>query len=382
MKKMLRMAARSCGVWRLGCVYLPALLIVLSGQLVWGKVTGPCVNCHTMHNSQNGSSVVDVDIGIQPALTTTDCVGCHSNDTATIKDLGGGSRVPIVYTTSEPSLTPGAENSMLAGGNFYWVVGDQTKGHNVYGISPEADSVLTKAPGGMAGGGGSSPCHDCHGSLATPKSGCKGCHLPAHHADDSGVVVDAEHGSYRFLGDIMAAENPGGPAPGGPYGLKGIEDPDWEQTVSSSDHNVYSGTTDLYQQSLGAPPIVDTIGQMCAGCHGDFHDAMNTGQDGGGNSVSGAWIRHPSDVIIPDSGEYAFYTEYNPLAPVAKVGIDAGMENAPTVTPGTDVVTCISCHRPHGSPYPDMLRWNYDSCQAGAESNECGCFVCHTKKDD
>ena len=92
--------------------------------------------------------------------------------------------------------------------------------------------------------------------------------------------------------------------------------------------------------------------------------------------------RHPSDVLIPDSGEYADYSEYNALAPVAKEEIDDGMKNSSVVTPGTDIVTCISCHRPHGSPYPDMLRWDYASCQAGAANSECGCFICHTAKDD
>ena len=96
---------------------------------------------------------------------------------------------------------------------------------------------------------------------------------------------------------------------------------------------------------------------------------------------SGVWIRHPSDVLIPNEGEYAAYTTYNPLAPAAKQTLTAGMETSDTVTPGSDIVTCISCHRPHGSPYPDMLRWNYDTCDAGTANDECGCYVCHTAKD-
>jgi predicted CXXCH cytochrome family protein len=55
------------------------------------------------------------------------------------------------------------------------------------------------------------------------------------------------------------------------------------------------------------------------------------------------------------------------------------------VVPGEDVVTCISCHRPHGSPYPDMLRWDYaNDCNTGnpdTEANPCGCYSCHTTKD-
>jgi doubled CXXCH motif protein len=357
--------SRSSRIWTWGRISVSALLLILLTQTVWGKATGPCVDCHTMHNSQDGSSVID--IGLQPALTNNDCVGCHTNDSATIKTLSGGSKVPIVLTTSPPGLEQGNDNSMLAGGNFYWVAqGDDTKGHNVYGISA-VDTLLSNAPGGIS-------CNNCHNTLAKEGGGCLGCHLPAHHADDSAVVVDGEHGSYRFLGDVMTPLFGASSS----QGVKGIEDSDWEQTHSATDHNTYSGTTVVFGQETNPFLANSGIGEVCTGCHGNFHHEMNTDQD----SLAGLWIRHPSDVLIPDSGEYADYTEYNPLAPVAKVEIDAGMKNSSVVTPGTDIVTCISCHRPHGSPYPDMLRWDYASCQAGTAGSECGCFICHTAKDD
>jgi len=55
-----------------------------------------------------------------------------------------------------------------------------------------------------------------------------------------------------------------------------------------------------------------------------------------------------------------------------------------TVTPGSDCVMCLSCHRPHGSPYPDMLRWDYTEQIAGGGglTDDRGCFYCHTKKND
>ncbi len=382
MKKVHLFRLEAGGLRWPGSIGLIALLIVISGTMAWGKVAGPCVNCHTMHNSQDGSSVVkttfglEQDIEMQFGLTNTDCVGCHSSDTETIRDLGNGTRIPIVYTTNEPSLTPGASNSMLAGGNFYWVASDDTKGHNVYRISG-IDSNLSNAPGASTG------CSPCHNTLATANSGCRGCHFPAHHADDSATVVDGAHGSYRFLGDVMHYVFNGWPpetsgfAGSSTAGVKGIEDEDWEQDVSSNKHNGYKGTTTNYPSASAGPYLSDSsIGQMCAGCHGNFHHQMNTDGD-----LSGAWIRHPSDVIIPNEGEYAAYTIYNPLAPVAKQNLTEDMKNSPTVTPGEDLVTCISCHRPHGSPYPDMLRWDYDTCTAGSANAECGCYVCHTAKD-
>lgn len=349
---------------------LAALLVLMTAVAAWARVGGPCVNCHTMHNSQDGTSVVDV---VQPALTTTDCVGCHSNDAETIKDLGDGTRIPIVLTTIVPNLEPGTPTSMLAGGNFHWVQTDDAKGHNVYGISPR-DSLLRLAPGS------STTCSPCHDTLVTVRSGCRGCHLPAHHADDSAVVVDGEHGSYRFLGNVMSKVFGPNVLLGG-QGVKGIEDDDWEQTVSATDHNVYSGTEIVYSKDVGAYLSNEVIGEVCTGCHGNFHHEMNSGQTGAAGDLSGVWIRHPSDVLIPDDGEYAAYTTYNPLAPVAKQNLTVAMANSSVVTPGEDIVTCISCHRPHGSPYPDMLRWDYDTCDAGTANDECGCYVCHTAKD-
>ncbi len=361
-------------------VGLIALLLLLTSTTTWARVGGPCVNCHTMHNSQDGATVVVSSSGSAPlpALINTDCVGCHSSDSETIVDLGDGTRIPIVYTTNAPNLTQGTSTSMLAGGNFHWVKTDDTKGHNVFGIA-EVDGNLPEAPGG------STSCSPCHDTLSTAKSGCQGCHLAAHHADDSAAVVTVNQGSYRFLGDVMMtyfATNGGYPDEISSQkfnGVSGIEDPDWEQSVSSTKHNVYGGTVDLYAAAITLKYA--TIGQMCAGCHGNFHHKMNSVQ----SDLSGAWIRHPSDVLIPAGDtEYAAYTKYDPLAPAAKPvsSLADGMQNSELVEPGKDIVTCISCHRPHGSPYSDMLRWDYETCDAGTANDECGCFVCHTAKDD
>jgi predicted CXXCH cytochrome family protein len=123
---------------------------------------------------------------------------------------------------------------------------------------------------------------------------------------------------------------------------------------------------------------------FCTGCHSNFHHQFGATPDGGMSSGS-AWIRHPSDVLIPDRGEYANATSYDPIAPVGRTALVAGdatgMLTDYSVTPGSDVVTCISCHRPHGSPYPDMLRWDYDTCVTETTQTDCGCFACHTAKD-
>jgi len=85
----------------------------------------------------------------------------------------------------------------------------------------------------------------------------------------------------------------------------------------------------------------------------------------------GAWIRYPSDAALPET--YA-YTVYEPLAPVARPDLSGYSGPSPTVTPGTDLVMCLSCHRAHGSPYASMLRWS------GSEEDD-GCKICHTTND-
>ena len=359
---------------------------------VAARVHGVCSNCHTMHNSEDGGNVHTG--GPLENLLRTDCVGCHSSTSAeTIKTIGSGpgaSRVPIVYNTVPPSYptTPTASGSTntLAGGNFYWVehVGDQY-GHNV--IS-HADSVLTVAPGKAKG------CTDsCHDSLYSwrwpwPNSaggGCTSCHTPAHHKGGSTTAIaDGEDGWFRFL----AKKHDTHPDTAC---MKGLEDDDWQQTVSSSDHNEY---WDAYGDEQAG------FSRFCGACHGHFHSTMygpwaNGGFTGAHGWHTAPWLRHPAGIYIPDFGETSKYNTdgsgpegvpgpYNPIAPVGRQEVDTISSPSSTIVVGSSgaMVMCLSCHRAHGSPYPDMLRWDYlNTCEAKQPNENCGCFICHTSKD-
>ncbi len=135
-----------------------AALAMLSTPL-WGAVTGNCVNCHSMHFSQNGQPPLfqgqAVD-GPNAGLLLANCVGCHSNTTSseTIYMLGD-SRVPSVYNPGNEPTYPsnGSTSSALAGGNFFWVgqAGGDVFGHNVFGIAGlDPNHSVNGAPGGMA----------------------------------------------------------------------------------------------------------------------------------------------------------------------------------------------------------------------------------------
>jgi|Deesub1362B_J571_1020462.scaffolds.fasta_scaffold00236_41 predicted CXXCH cytochrome family protein len=333
-------------------------------------VSGPCSLCHTMHNSQNGAAVAKAitntgwnDLGELAGPTTatpyeyllvSSCVGCHSSTTANTIITLGSLTIPIVYNMIEP-IKP------LAGGNFYWVAnpayGD-AYGHNVYGIVGK-DSQLTEAPGRLWG------CNStCHTTLAADfpdpmynKRGCEGCHASTAHHDDSKPW-------YRFV-----------KAPhGDSYYVEGVEDSDWEYTTDLNDHNYYKGTTVLYW-GVGYFPQYKTITAFCTGCHGNFHGSGPLPGQGMGDSSP--WIRHPTDIALPQTGEYSAYdpvTNYSTEAPVAWV-------NPQNPTRAEAVVMCLSCHRAHGSPYKDLLRWDYNQMIANGGGPDTGCFTCHTTKN-
>ncbi len=345
-----------------------AALVTVFCSSAMAKVTGPCSDCHTMHNSQGGSHMMlnttidgtgGPDGGGYTSLTRGTCVGCH---TGTVNS----GPIPFVNSASVPT-------DYLAGGNFYWVAqpGGSAKGHNVKGIpGMTEDAVLTVAPGDAIG------CADsCHLTLFEPQNntldtGCQGCHLaPKHHAlqQAAGAPALEVNGFFRFLSGHYVGD--GVEVIGD--GVEGIEDDDWQYTNDANDHNEYLGlvneNSDGGFNGIGG----NTMTAYCTGCHGNFHAQSDVNSD---------WIRHPSDAVLPDTGEYLGYTVYDPIAPVARPDLTA-IASTGLVANNSDMVMCLSCHRAHGSPFDDLLRWDYKDMVAGDASKTGGCFVCHTTKN-
>jgi len=333
-----------------------------------------------MHNSQdNTNMILNTTIdgtsggthgGGYPSLTRGSCVGCHTGSNP-------GDQ-PFVYNTGSVTY----DSDTLAGGNFKWVVTDAAKGHNVGGIPGMSAESLAEAPGDT---GIASTCtNSCHVTLLTPDSvggdplatGCQGCHLePKHHAPQQAADAPAleVNGWFRFL-----SGHTGGTSGSG-YGVEGIEDDDWQLETTASNHNEYLGKVGGTHEGGGgfANILENTMTAYCTGCHGNFHIQRD------GSAASANWIRHPSDAVLPTTGEYTQYTTYDPIAPVARPDLTTIVDTG-TVVPGTDMVMCLSCHRAHGSPYDDLLRWEYSGMVAGGGTGcvpGTGCFVCHTEKD-
>jgi predicted CXXCH cytochrome family protein len=370
------------------CVIISIFFVIsLTPGNSMAKVKGKCVNCHTMHNSQDG--IVDPNgQSPTPSLLNNDCIGCHSSDeSSTYYDLDiadpNDSLVPEVNYTG-----PDAPVNYLAGGNFWWVKegnsdADDSKGHNVF--PGEKDDNLSKAPGGISCS--SNSCHDNFDREYTGadpglygRQGCTGCHMvddiaqPGgyHHADDGNEYdVINNFPWYRFLKSHIRLS--------GIWGVMGIEDPKWQamDEADSESHNEYLGKDGGYTSESWSLANNLTVTAFCCGCHGKFHMQQK-------DVSSEAWIRHPSDSPLPNSGEYNAYTTFDPDVPVARPDLSSysgpNNSNRSKVTPDEDLVMCLSCHRPHGSPYPDILRWDYDDMRVGS-ANTNGCFVCHTQKN-
>jgi hypothetical protein len=374
------------GITALSAILTLVLFLILSIPVTsLAAITGPCVNCHTMHNSQDDSAMATYGAEGKPwkgtgpygALTRGTCLGCHGIGTSKIVTIGG-SDIPQVYHTDA--------SGDLAGGNFAYILGTKgsgasdAKGHNVIELVSN-DGVLTDPPGAIhvsqvknteltcAGKNG------CHGWRAFSDSGSGLTSLKgAHHQNVDGKCDTAttNYNSYRFLRGVKGFENMG------TY--------KW-QNYDASNHNEYYGaTTPMSISGCGSTachytatdirPANKTISGFCATCHGNFHTVQGIGGD-----TSSPFTRHPSDIVLPSdvNKEYKDYTSYSVEAPVGRTTVPAAPSS--TVTPGTDVVTCLSCHAVHATNYPDLLKWNYDTMVAGGGGSG-GCFTCHTQKDN
>ena len=386
--------------WSWLAVVIVGVMLLFSGVAV-AKVSGVCSNCHTMHNSQGGSPMAYDESGNplsepQGALLITTCLGCHSTTGTDVTKTVAGSTVPLVYSSGGPTYTTDGKHAgmgeVLAGGNFYWATdagGGDAKGHNVSGIGTTS---FTQPPGYSQATSYGRPAtwtmskftcagtYGCHGDPT--KEGSFAGVYGAHHTNDECLKLatynDSEAGktvgtSYRFL-----------------LGIKGIEDDDWELSVSPSEHNVYLGE----DRTSDAISSKATISYLCAECHGDFHSGTgNLGMDEG-TSVGHPWLRHPTDWDMgnTDSGsEYRSYGHpnqavgtYSPIAPVGWATLTANMTINQVNFSDDTIVLCVSCHRAHGTPNDDILRWDYSAMNAGSDSdprnNIGGCFICHTTK--
>lgn len=335
-------------------LFVAFLGIVLMYGLA-NAISGPCSNCHTMHNSQDGAAMAKAFDGsaldtAQPHLTISTCLGCHN---------GQVTGAPDIFTA-----VAGADRT--AGGTFLdSVATTDAKLHNVKdlddaGVVPTVglEDTLSTAPGAESGGftEPTATTLSCAGTL-----GCHGDHTKAGSNNAiSGFHHQPSGKGYRFLQFYDGSTAT-------PIVGKGSSD--WEKGgASATNHNVY------YALSSDSASERDSISSLCSLCHGDFHDNGDT-------SASSLWTRHPTEVAIPSAWDsigtgvtvdytnnpFAFKTaDYATVTPTAAYAF--------TDNPN---VACISCHRAHGTANNDLLRFDYSAQNAGGGGTT-GCLGCHT----
>jgi hypothetical protein len=216
-------------------------------------VKGTCVNCHTMHNMQDGATVTTATT---EQLLNQDCVGCHTGNSNNANGIDAAA-------PNAPQVGNAANATWNAAG--YFATGTSAGVHNVRdSISGLTSDVnLSVAPGGSfdAGVGGTSfGCDDCHGATG------------AHHGTPA---------SFRML--RADANNDGTPD---------------GSTVTPETNDTQYGNKDATGATYNGP----TMNQFCADCHGGFHGDTLTGSPS-------PFTRHPttnSTTAVDANAKYSF----------------------------------------------------------------------------
>ncbi len=378
--------------------FIAIAFFIFQAPLSFAMVKGPCSNCHTMHNSQNGAAMT-YDGSNEPnshLLRTSGCVGCHAQGGASniIVDSSGNGIPQVIHT----------DGSDLASGNFSYLSESQNNGHNVVDLASQ-DTIHLYPPGGPLKNAGAGIQHPDTMPERFTCAGLYGCHGNSHIIDPMASMQGAHHTiADKTFGGF---EKPTGTTVGNSFrfllGVEGLEMADWQNT-DKDHHNEYkidghqatspwvhgcgwchgpdnqsNGTSDTGVLAPGSG-----MQYLCMRCHPVFHSAY----DLGGDRFVSPWFRHPSNLVIPNTGEYQYYTEYSIDAPVTRKIIPDSPSSV--VTPGiklhnvgNDYVSCISCHKAHATDHGDILRWDYANIKAGdSASSGKGCIICHTSKDD
>ncbi len=347
---------------------LLAMGTVITEGIVHAGVSDKCSDCHTMHNSQGGQPMnFNSEATPLPLLLRETCLGCHTG-VNTGAASGFGAIPKVDSSPAAPTYIWGGGGNTLAGGNFWWVGFDDALGHNVAGVDTP-DSRLTTPPGWNQGAAWS-------GQLKC--AGTNGCHGNTGVADQILALESAHHSNVSAPPDLD------GTTIGTSYrflsGALGLEDPDWEYTLSSTDHNQYVGVVSRTESNAASPA---TISGQCARCHGNYHNSSGSGVNeiSVNGDMASPWLRHPTDYAMPLTGEFSGYLNpYNPKVPLGRLTTELGALPDDVSSVNRRVIVCVSCHVAHGSPYKSMLRWNYRAWPGADPTLNNGCQLCHTAK--
>ncbi len=399
-----------------------------------------CGSCHTMHNSQGGSSASPDNLGGAPggsiillrgnvtsrAQIQNLCLQCHASNGAQADSTFAphGNPAPKVYIDgaagkgNDTDVSDNQVNFSLigAGGDF----SSEISGNSSTGWSPSgAGSSFALGYGhsvGLTGVAGKNPpggdvafsndyftctnCHDPHGTNASSGMDANNINafrnlkgIPTDSGAASAVALSANTQSYVGMagGSDWDGEGPSNSQHIWPVYMS-------TAAFDGTDTCATDGTGKVNCYGVGVAGntnATDGISNWCAQCHDNWHEDI-----GGNLNANGLdWHRHPVDNVLidstPNSGagvDIVRLTNYDAAVikdkslPLAKSS-DAGNKVAYRTT-GDDSaarVFCLSCHFAHAGPFYDALRWNYlsgvalGSQSANAIASNVGCQLCHNR---
>ena len=277
-----------------------------------------CDACHTMHNSEDGAPVAvgsvgpHLQLGSDPSST---CLTCHAG----YGQFSDGS-------------------AYRSGGDFYWVTKDFTwtahgrpqaslgdsHGHNVIAadeVGLDVDGTLGTAPGGTYNSNhlGCNSCHDPHGS--------QGNESLLYGAEDTAFDYP---GGYNFANPAPVFLNAGRTAD-----VDDLNHSAYGSGMSEWCGNCHAGFVD----AVGKHPAGNNSGADLGGLASNYNAYLGTGNVGGSQPTA-YWEHVPFE-----NGD----TTTTNLATDSTVGPDPSA-----------YVMCLTCHRAHASPFPNIGRWYFE----------------------
>jgi hypothetical protein len=326
-----------------------------------------CEGCHTMHNSENGESIIPGGTPgvsgqnlLKGSTVSSTCLGCHD---------GQGSY--HVKSSDGTNYKPG--------GDFYWMtkqftysahgsnftITKSSHGHNVIATDYDLDQdeTLTAAPGST---GAPTPyqaawlscasCHDPHGKTDRP-----GQVVASGSFGDPGNLGPNEIiGNYRLLGDSSYDG-----AMGDLYSFN------YDSPIAVAPGNSdVSNETDSNHTDYGSG-----MSEWCANCHPAFLTASSIAAGGhvhpAGNdqklSMQNIFQNYISYVKTGDltgtaDNSYLQFVRFERGLGRASIndlhpnGTQA--DDGPT---GSSNVMCLTCHRAHASAFKNAGAWDFEA---------------------
>ena len=440
MKKHLLIALIALGLG------LGLTLMVSTPSMAVHKGSGDlqCGNCHTMHSSQGGTSGASMGGGSgsfillrNPLVTDRAtihnlCLQCHAQTGAQASDVMNTGDIDPNNNTTPPKVylsslgwTEGSNFTQIGAGGDFANAGtyNSSTGWSLNGASGDGSGTVALGkghsigltnvapPGNNTGGGtavGSTiatfsctSCHDPHGTSSTTLYINKFRNLKANAMVSGAQETWTNMGAgsvdiaSSYVGGVNSGNNTGGQlATGGSCATVAAENCIWPVMNTAGSQNAYktSGTAPTFAGSgiaLNATPWVQ-MSAFCAQCHGAWHEGTTTT-----NMSVSDWARHPVDNAIDDGTEssgagvnitdFAWYNGLTGTAVKVPAAQDVGTDTFYYANNSADKVFCLSCHFAHGSPYYDILRWNYTTTvtSGGQTGNGVptgkGCQQCHNR---